>query len=120
VKTVRAVCEELERRFPDVYARLKPFRAQLVVPDAIMYHPDAVLEMRAIQAQHPKLYDALGTRNPADPFLVSTAKQMSAVVVTDERSSGKAYKAKIPYVCTQRNVGWTDRLGFFQAVGITW
>ena len=120
VKTVRPVYEELERRFPDVHARLKPFRSQLIVPDAIMFHPDAVAEMRAVHAQHPKLYDALGTRNPADPFLISTAKQMNAIVVTDERAAGKAHKTKIPYVCTQRNVGWVDRLGFFKAAGIKW
>jgi hypothetical protein len=120
LKTVQPVYKELEKKFPDIHGRLKPFRAQLLVPDAIMFHADAVTEMRAIHAQHPKLYDVLGAGNPADPFLVSTAKQMNAIVVTDERSVGKAHKTKIPYVCTQRNVGWVDRLGFFKAAGIKW
>jgi hypothetical protein len=120
IKTVQPVYKELERRFPDVHARLKPYRKDLIVPDATMFQPDVIEEVRAIQAQHPHLYDQLGAGNPADPFLVGVAKLNGAIVVTDERSSGKAHKTKIPYVCTQRNVGWMSRLDFFQAVGIPW
>jgi hypothetical protein len=120
VKTVRQVFDELERRFPDVHSRLKPYRSQLVVPDAATYTLSVVSEMRAIRAQHPGLYDALGTGNPADPFLIGVAKDMSGIVVTDERSSGKAHKHKIPYVCAQRNVGCTGRIRFFEALGIEW
>lgn len=120
IKTVRHVYGELERRFPDVHARLKPYRGALIVADGEMYHPDVVAEIRAVHAQHPGLYDALGVGNPADPFLIGVAKHTGAIVVTDERSAGKGYKSKIPYVCTQRNVGWTARLDFFRAVGIEW
>ncbi|MCE2986933.1 MAG: DUF4411 family protein [Phenylobacterium sp.] len=120
VQTVRQVFDELERKFPDVHARLKPYRKRLVVPDATIYSADAVAEMRGLRAQHPKLYDQLGPGNPADPFLIGAGKVMGAIVVTDERSAGKAHKTKIPYVCTQRNVGWTSRLKFFEAVGVVW
>lgn len=118
VKTVRQVMVELERRWPDVYARLKPFKRKLVVSDAITYTADVAAEVRAVHAQHPGLYDQLGLGNPADPWLVAIGKTQSAVVVTDERSTGKQYQRKIPYVCTQRNVGWINRPGFYAALGI--
>ena len=118
VKTVRQVMVELERRWPEIYGRLKPFKRKLVVPDATSYSADVVAEVRAIHDQHPGLYDRLGLGNPADPMLVAVAKADAAIVVTDERSSGKQHTRKIPYVCTQRNVGWINRQGFFAAVGI--
>jgi hypothetical protein len=120
IKTVRQVYGELERKFPDIHKRLKPFRADLLVGDGEMFHPDVIAEVRAIHAQHPKLYDVLGVGNPADPFLIGVGKHTGAIVVTDERSAGKGHRSKIPYVCTQRNVGWTPRLDFFRAVGIEW
>lgn len=118
IKTVRHVYDELERKFPDIHARLKPHRKELLIDDAELYSLDAVAELRAIRAQHPGLYDQLGAHNPADPFLIAVAKTKSAIVVTDERHVGKGHKSKIPYVCTQRNVGWMDRLAFFLATGI--
>ena len=118
IKTVRQVFEELENRFPDVHARLKPYRSQVLVPDGILYGADAIAEMRAIQKHHPKLIDPLGGGNPADPFLIAAGKVTGGIVVTDERSAGKGHKDKIPYVCTQRNVGWANRLNFFEALGI--
>lgn len=118
VKTVRQVWDELERRFPDIHDRLKPRRKTFLIPDGTTYSADVVSEVRAIRGLHPGLYDPLGAGNPADPFLVAVGRIESAIVVTDERQMGKRHKQKIPFVCAQRNVGWMDRLGFFQALGI--
>lgn len=118
VKTVRQVMDELSKRWPDIYKRLKPFKRNILVPDQITYSAEVAAELRALQVQHPELYDQLGSNNPADPFLIAVAKFQSDVVVTDERSKGKKHTHKIPYVCTQRNVGCINRNGFYDAVGI--
>ena len=52
--------------------------------DALTYSPGAVAELRAILAQHQGLYNPIGGTNSADPFLISVAKELNAVVVTDE------------------------------------
>jgi hypothetical protein len=118
LKTVRQVCEELERRFPDVHKRFKPQKKIFLVSDGDLYAPDAVVEIRAIQKAHPKLYNPFGTGNPADPFLIAAAKTQSGIVVTDEKTNGKGYKSKIPYVCTGRNVGCTSRVQYLKLIGL--
>lgn len=118
LKTVRQVCDELERRFPDVYARVKPQKKILLISDADLYAADAVAEIRAIHKTYPKLYNPFGTGNPADPFLIAAAKTQSGIVVTDEKTNGKGYKSKIPYVCTGRNVGCTSRDRYLKLIGL--
>ncbi|MER9877611.1 DUF4411 family protein [Mesorhizobium sp. M0118] len=118
LKTVRQVCDELERRFPDVYRRLKPQKKILLIPDAELYALETITEIRAIQRAHPKLYNQFGTGNPADPFLIAAAKIQSGIVVTDERTAGKKHKEKIPYVCAGRNVGCTSRVQYLKVLGI--
>lgn len=117
LKTVRQVCDELERRFPDVYNRLKPQKKLLLIPDSDLYALDSVAEIRAIHRAHPKLYNQFGTGNPADPFLIAIAKTQSGVVVTDEKANGKGHKSKIPFVCAGRNVGCTSGPKYLKGLG---
>src|SRR5580658_3012558 len=70
LKTVRHVSEELERRFPDVHLKVKPYRKKLIIADADTYRPEVIAEIRAVQIAHPSLYRRLGTKNPADPWLI--------------------------------------------------
>lgn len=117
LKTVRQAFDELKRRFPKIYARLKDLRREFVLPDAELYTLEVTAEIRAIHQHHPKLYDGLAGGNPADPFLIAAAKFKLAIVITDEKTAGSGYKSRIPYVCTSRNVGCTDRLTYLQALG---
>ena len=117
LKSVRQVSDELKRRFPDIFARLKPFKDLFLVPDSELYSPDVIAEIREIQKHHPKLINPLGGGNPADPFLIGVAKAKSAVVITDEKSKGPGYQSKIPFVCTNRNVGWVSGDGYLKGLG---
>ena len=118
LKTVRHVYEELDNRFPDVHARLKPHRVELLISDAETYAVEVKSELQVISADHPKLYDPLGGGNPADPWLIGVAKASGLTIVTDESGTGKGHKSKIPYVCAQRGVECIDRLMLLAALGI--
>lgn len=117
LKSVRHVLDELERRWPDIYKRVKPFKKTILVPDADLYAPDVIAEIREIQKHHPGLINPFAGGNPADPFLIAVAKSKLAVVITDEKSKGHHHKAKIPYVCTNRNVGWINGAGYWKGLG---
>jgi hypothetical protein len=116
--TVRHVCKELEALFPDIYRRVKPLKKRFVVPDALTYTADVKAEVRAIRQAHPRLYDPVGTGNPADPWLIAVAKSLPAIVVSDEKKEGNRHRRKIPFVCTSRNVGHEDRLDFLRKIGV--
>jgi len=122
VKTVRQVLDELEQKFKPIYERLKPHKQDLLVADGIAYSNEVAAEIRAIHRDHIKLYNPIGGINPADPFLIAVAKELSkehaTAVVTDERRSGARYRSKIPYVCQQRGVACIDRLEFLKEIGI--
>jgi hypothetical protein len=117
LKSVRHVLEELERRWPDIYKRLKPLKKTILVSDGDLYSADVIAEIREIQKHHPNLINPLSGGNPADPFLIGVAKLKLAVVVTDEKSKGPGHKSRIPFVCTNRNVGWIDGNGYWKGLG---
>lgn len=117
LKTVRQVAGELERRFPIIHLKLKPYRKKLIIPDGDAYRPEVIAEIRAIQAAHPSLYRLLGAQNPADPWLISVGKHLNGVVVTDEKVAGAKHRSKIPWVCKNRNVGCVSGLRYFELLG---
>lgn len=116
LKSVRHVLEELERRWPDIYKRVKPFKKSILMPDSDLYAADVIAEIREIQKHHPGLINPLTGNNPADPFLIAVAKSHLAIVVTDEKSKGPGYKSKIPFVCTNTNVGWIPGNGYLKGL----
>ena len=117
LKSVRHVLEELERRWPDIYKRVKPFKKGILMPDSDLYAADVIAEIREIQKHHPGLINPLAGGNPADPFLIAVAKSHLGVVITDEKSKGPGYKSRIPFVCTNRNVGWIPGNGYLKGLG---
>jgi hypothetical protein len=117
LKSVRHVLDEVERRWPDIFNKLKPFKKKMLIPDADLYAADVIAEIREIQRLHPGLINPLAGGNPADPFLIAVAKSKAAVVITDEKSTGHHHKFKIPFVCTNRNVGWIDGNGYWKGLG---
>ena len=117
LKTVRHVSDELERRFPDVFKRIEPFKKTFLIPDVELYSAEVIAEIRDIQTHHPGLINPLRGANSADPFLIAASKFRSAVLVTDEKPNGPKHKYKIPYVCTNRNVGWTSGVLYLKGLG---
>jgi hypothetical protein len=117
LKTVRHVWGELESRFPEIAKRLKAYKRQFVIPDASTYTQTVIDEVRYLNNHHRNLWNPVGGRNPADPMLIAIAKDLSVIVVTDERRIGRGFQRRIPYVCAQRNVGCTDRIDFLRKIG---
>jgi hypothetical protein len=117
LKTVRQVWDELERRFGPIHKRLKRYRKTLLIADSDLYAPDVVAEIREIRRHHQTLINPFGGGNPADPFLIAVAKSLSAVVVTDEKAKGSGHRSRIPYVCTNRNVGWMTGSDYLKELG---
>jgi hypothetical protein len=117
VKTVRHVWDELDSRFPDIAKRLKAYKRQFVIPDGATYSQGVVDEVRFLNQHHRTLWNPVGGRNPADPMLIAVAKDLGVIVVTDEKRSGPGFQRRIPHVCTQRNIGCTERLDFLRKLG---
>lgn len=117
LKAVRQVWDELKRRFPSISKRLKLFRADFVISDAVLYSEEAVIELQQIQEHHGRLINELGTGNPADPFIIAAGKTLNAIVVTDEKVSGHGHKHRIPFVCKSRNVGCKSGSAYFKDLG---
>lgn len=87
VRTIRQVWDELDSRFPDIAERLKGYKKQFVLPDDQTYSQGVVDEVRVLNQNHRNLWNPVGGRNPADPFLIAVAKDLSVVVVTDEKKT---------------------------------
>jgi len=117
VRTIRQVWDELESHFPDIANRLKGYKRQFVLPDDQTYSAGVVAEVRVLNQNHGRLWNPVGGRNPADPLLIAVAKDLNIIVVTDEKRQGAGFQRRIPYVCTQRNVGCTDRRDFLRKIG---
>lgn len=117
VRTIRQVWDELESRFPDIAQRLKGYKKQFILTDDQTYSQGVVDEIRALNQSHRNLWNPVGGRNPADPFLIAVAKDLNILVVTDEKRQGPGFQRRIPHICTQRNVGCTDRLDFLRKLG---
>jgi hypothetical protein len=117
VRTIRQVWDELDSRFADIAARLKAYKKQFVLPDDVTYTASVVAEVRDLNRHHKNLWNPIGGRNPADPFLIAVAKDLNVIVVTDEKRQGPGFQRRIPYVCVKRNVGCTGRLDFLRSIG---
>ena len=61
-------------------------------------------------ARYPRLVDTLGNRSKADPFVIATAIECKAVVVTGEKGIGNLGKPKIPDVCNATGIRCIDFL----------
>src|SRR5262245_24715075 len=85
---------ELQRKSDDLHDWIKD-RKQMLVP------LDERIQTRAAEllAEYPRLVDTLRGRSRADPFVIATAMERAAVVVTGEPLTGKMDKPRIPDVC---------------------
>jgi predicted nucleic acid-binding protein len=84
------------------------------------WHPltDEIQEcVRDIMRNWGRLVDHRRNRGSADPFVIATAKSLGAIVVTDE-GPGNEMNVRIPYVCSQIDVGCLGLLDFVRATGI--
>jgi hypothetical protein len=99
LKTVEQVYDEL-RRWPHIQNEFKPIKKLFLVEQ---HTPTIANLVGQIAEDFEFLFDQSGSRNPdpADPWLIATAKVLGWTVITDER---KLSTRKIPYVCRQQNI----------------
>src|SRR5436190_121316 len=90
---------ELQRKSDDLHDWIKD-RKQILVP------LDEAIQIRAAEllAEFPRLVDTLRGRSRADPFVIATAMERGAVVVTGEPLTGKMDKPRIPDVCKVKGI----------------
>ena len=90
---------ELKRKDDDLHDWIQA-RKQMLVP------LDEAIQMRAVALlnEFPRLVDTLRGRSKADPFVIATALERGAVVVTGEPLAGKLDKPRIPDVCQVKSI----------------
>jgi hypothetical protein len=105
---------ELERKSDDLHDWVKA-RKQILIP------LDEAIQIRAtsLLAEHPRLVDTLRGRSKADPFVIATAIERNAVVVTGEIISGNLEKPRIPDVCQVKKIPCINFLQMIRELKLT-
>src|SRR4051812_49072290 len=85
---------ELERKSDELHEWIKARKQMLVALDEPIQ-----VRASALLAEYPRLVDTLRGRSKADPFVIATAMERNAIVVTGEVISGNLEKPRIPDVC---------------------
>jgi predicted nucleic acid-binding protein len=89
---------EIAKKDDDLHDWIQARKAMLVAPE------EAIQERVAeLLGKYPRLVDTLKGRSQADPFVIATAIERGAVVVTGELM-GTAEKPRIPFVCQAEGV----------------
>jgi hypothetical protein len=84
---------ELAKKDDELHKWIQAHKQMLVPPEESIQQRVAVLLVK-----YPRLVDTLKGRSQADPFVIATAAERAAIVVTGE-SFGTADRPRIPFVC---------------------
>lgn len=105
---------ELQRKSDDLHDWIK-LRKQMLVP------LDEGIQIRAatLLSEYPRLVDTLRGRSKADPFVIATAMERNAVVVTGEIISGNLDKPRIPDVCLVKSIRCINFLQMIRELKLT-
>ena len=112
--TSEEVYLEIKRKSDDLHDWIQA-RKQMLVP------LDKSIQVRAtaLLGEFPRLVDTLRGRGKADPFVLATAIERNAVVVTGEVVTGKMEKPRIPDVCQVKGIRWMNFLQMIRELKIT-
>jgi hypothetical protein len=90
---------ELKKKSDELHDWIQA-RKQMLVP------LDEPIQLRAanLLSEFPRLVDTLRGRSKADPFVIATAMERGAIVVTGEPLTGKLDKPRIPDVCQVKQI----------------
>jgi hypothetical protein len=89
---------ELAKKDDDLHDWIQARKSMLVPPDEAIQQ-----RVAEILGKYPRLVDTLKGRSQADPFVIATAMEHAAVVVTGEMM-GTAGKPRIPFVCQAEGI----------------
>ena len=87
---------ELAKKDDDLHDWIQARKSMLVPPDEAIQQ-----RIAEILGKYPRLVDTLKGRSQADPFVIATAMERDAVVVTGELM-GTAEKPRIPFICQRK------------------
>jgi hypothetical protein len=104
---------ELAKKDDDLHAWIQRRKVMLVPPDEAIQR-----KVSELLGKYPRLVDTLKGRSQADPFVIATAIERDAVVVTGELT-GTSQKPKIPYVCQVENVRCITFLEMIRELNLT-
>ena len=105
---------EIQRKDDELHDWIKE-RKQMLVP------LDEAVQTRALEllAEFPRLVDTLRGRSKADPFVIATAMERNAVIVTGEMFTGNLDKPRIPDVCRVKNIRCINFLEMIRELKLT-
>ena len=114
IRSPDIVRDEIAKRDDEVTAWVKAQNGLFVPLDA-----DVQQATKNILGAHKKLVGTGGRRSGADPFVIALAMVHSGTVVTEETPSGNLDRPKIPDVCDDLGVPWTNLMGYIEEQGWT-
>ena len=105
---------ELQKKDDEIHDWMKA-RKEMLVPltEAIQAIASDLL------SEFPRLVDTLRNRSKADPFVIATAIDRKATVVTGEPITGNMTKPRIPDVCNVRGVRCVNFLQMIRELNLT-
>ena len=105
---------ELQKKADELHDWIKE-RKRMLVPLSEEIQLIAIDLLR----DFPRLVDTLRGRSKADPFVIATAIQRQAVVVTGEPVTGKMNKPRIPDVCQVKGISCINFLQMIRELKLT-
>lgn len=118
IHSCEEVLRELQEQEDDLYSWAEQRKAVFVKPNAAV-----LANVKKLMTKFPNIAASGGSRNKADPWLVSQAMLLGAIVVTDEQPPDKGKPTrdtkppKIPTVCEHFGVWWLRPVEFFADIG---
>jgi hypothetical protein len=104
---------ELAKKDDELHEWIQARKSMLIPPEEQIQEKVAEL-----LGKYPRLVDTLKGRSQADPFVIATAIECGAVVVTGE-SMGTAEKPRIPFVCQAEGVRCISFLDMIRELKLT-
>jgi Domain of unknown function (DUF4411) len=89
---------ELAKKDDDLHKWIQSRKQMLVAPEEAIQKIVA-----ALLVKYPRLVDTLKNRSQADPFVIATAIERKATVVTGE-AFGTVERPRIPFVCREEKI----------------
>ncbi len=106
------VYTEVAKKDDDLHSWMKS-RKKMLIP--ITEEIQGVVSL--LLADHPRLVDTHRNRSQADPFVIATAQEEGAIVVTGEQPRGKLDKPRIPDICDVKKIQWMSFLEMLREIG---
>jgi Domain of unknown function (DUF4411) len=104
---------ELQKKADELHDWVKD-RKRMLVP----LTEDIQRRAAGLLVEYPRLVDTLRGRSKADPFVIATAMEHDAAVVTGEILTGKMDKPRIPDICNVKGVRCITFLQLIRELGL--